>query len=149
MGRVLSLAGVVVLGLLATALPANAATEINDSQPFDTTIAACLDEPVHLSGSVHVVMTLTVNGNLVKGMTHVQPQGVKGIGLTTGAVYQGTGVAKNSFSLDLRDGSGETDFINNFQIVGRGNAVSLRVHEHVTISNDGTVRVKQDSFECG
>src|SRR5690349_18622133 len=42
-------------------------------------------ELVALSGSLHEVLHLTINGNLFSIAMHDQPQGVKGIGETTGS----------------------------------------------------------------
>jgi hypothetical protein len=66
----------------------------NGNIPLDAfVIIPKTGDVVHLSGPLHVVLEETVDssgGLHIK--EHMQPQGVSGVDLTTGAKYQGTGV---------------------------------------------------------
>ena len=56
-----------------------------------------IGELVDLNGSLHILITFTINGNTISGKTHLQPQGISGVGLDTGDKYQGTGVTQDHF----------------------------------------------------
>ncbi|MGN6393361.1 MAG: hypothetical protein ACTHM9_14095 [Gemmatimonadales bacterium] len=102
-------------------------------------------EIVHFSGILHDLFHVTVHADgqfTIK--VHDQPQGVAGVGEETGNVYHATGVTQET----TRNGRvGFTDtFINNFKLIGTGNAGSLRIHQtiHVTVNGNGTVTVRVD-----
>ena len=108
-------------------------------------------EEVHLTGNLHELMHFTANANGgFQVDSHFQPQGLSGIGLTSGAKYQGTGVTSDSFKV-----SGlpyEETFINNFRIIGQGPGNNFLVHEnfHVTVNANGEMTAFADNFrvEC-
>ena len=52
--------------------------------PFIPCANAGAGEIAQLTGILHVLTTFTINGNNVRGKFHYQPQGISGIGLTTG-----------------------------------------------------------------
>lgn len=143
--------------LLFVITPADAAVEANTRAEFILEVfvpcaAGGAGEVVDLSGRLHTLVTLTINGNEVSGLLHFQPEGLGGTGETTGAKYRGTGVTQSSFSGSLQNGQFETTFVNNFRIIGQGPGNNFLVHEtaHITINADGTVRVNHDnlSTEC-
>ena len=107
-------------------------------------------ELVQLTGTLHVLTHVTIDdqgGLHVK--QHFQPQGVSGVGLTTGDKYQGTGVTQDQFNATA--GLEQTS-INNFRIIGQGPDNNLLVHAtfHVTITPNGDVTTIVDNFsvEC-
>jgi hypothetical protein len=107
-------------------------------------------ELVLLEGTLHVLTHVTIDdqgGLHVK--QHFQPQGISGVGLTTGDKYQATGVTQDEFNATA--GFEET-FINNFRIIGQGPDNNLLVHEtfHVTVTPNGDVTTVVDniSIEC-
>src|SRR5213079_1188506 len=107
-------------------VPANAAKQINDMTDINLTgfvpcAAGGAGELVDLSGRLHTLITFTINGNNVSGMSHVQPQGLSGTGETTGDKYQATGVTKDtSFKLSFQNGQANQPFVNHFRIIGSG-----------------------------
>jgi hypothetical protein len=109
-------------------------------------------EMVQLSGRLHVLMTFTINGNNVSGKYHFQPQGISGVGMTTGSKYQATGVTQNSFKGSLKNGVYAETYVNNFRIIGQGPGNNFLVHENmrITIDENGVVTVVHDNFsvEC-
>ena len=135
-------------------VPANAAKEINDISDINLTVfvpcaAGGAGEIVDLSGALHTLITLTINGNNVSGTAQFQPQGIAGTGETTGDKYQATGVTKaTSFKVSFQNGQAQQTFVNNFRIIGTGPGNNFLVHEvaHITFNADGTLTVFHDSF---
>ena len=105
-------------------------------------------EEVLLSGNLHIVTHLAVNGNRFVFKDHFQPQGISGVGLTTGDKYQATGVTQDRFSGSFVNGQFSETFVNNFRIIGEGPGNNFLVHEtfHVTITANGLVTVEVDRF---
>src|SRR5213076_3476489 len=148
-----------ILMLLFAALalftvPANAAKQVNDVSDINLTVfvpcaAGGAGELVDLSGPLHTLITLTINGNNVSGTAHFQPQGLSGTGETTGDKYQATGVTKDtSFKVSFQNGQAQQTYVNNFRIIGQGSGNNFLVHEvlHVTFNANGTVTVFHDNF---
>jgi len=108
-------------------------------------------EDVFLSGDIHIVFHVTLDGS---GGAHVHevhnPQGVSGTGLTTGAMYRGVGGSPLDVS-NLRVGEEHTA-VRNMAIIGQGPDNNLLLHEnfHMTVLADGTVTSVHDNFsiEC-
>jgi len=105
-------------------------------------------EPVALSGDLHILFTFTINGNNVSLKSHFQPQGVTGVGLTTGDKYQATGVTQDHFKASLQNGQFEMTFVNNFRIIGQGPGNNFLVHitTHLTGNANGVVTASVDNF---
>lgn len=146
---------VAVLAMLV--IPANAAVQVNDTTEISLSVfipcaAGGAGEIVDLSGPLHTLVSSTINGNNVSGYFHFQPQGISGIGESTGTNYHATGVTSESFKNSLQNGQANLTFVNNFRIIGQGPNNNYLVHEtmHVTINADGTATVFHDNFsvEC-
>jgi hypothetical protein len=133
---------------------AQSAVVVNESFPIALPVfVPCADggagELVVLEGDLHLLLSITADGNHLSIKTHAQPQGITGTGLSTGDKYQGTGVTQDHFTTGL----GETfTFVNNFRIIGEGPGNNFLVHEtfHVTINANGEVTATVDNFsvEC-
>jgi hypothetical protein len=106
-----------------------------------------------LSGTLHTVSRTTIDANGgFHGTIHFNPQGVKGVGQSSGDTYQGNGVTKTTTNI-AGAGLPFTDtFVNNFRIIGPGPDNNLLVHQtiHVTINANGvmTADVLNTSTEC-
>ena len=107
-------------------------------------------EFVQLTGNLNDVFHVTLDGQggfHISG--HSNPQGVIGLGLTTGDKYQGTGVGR--FNFNGRLGS-EFTAVDNFKIIGPGPGNNFLVHDnlHVTVNANGTLTAEHDNFsvEC-
>ncbi len=154
----LAILGACVVAVLAVLIvTGNAAVQVNDKADIALTVyvpcaAGGVGEIVDLSGSFHTLITYTINGNNVSGTYHFQPQGISGVGETTGDKYQATGVTSQSFKGSLQNGQYSSTYVNNFRIIGQGPGVNYLVHEtlHFTINADGTQTVYHDnlSVEC-
>ena len=141
------------VALTSVSIPGHAAVEVNDITEFAFSefvpcAAGGAGEVVDLSGSLHTLLTFTINGNKASATVHFQPQGVSGSGETTGAKYQATGVSKETFTQSLQNGQANSTFVNNFRIIGQGPGNNLLVHEtaHIAFNADGTVTVAHDNF---
>jgi hypothetical protein len=154
MKRFLVLLSVLSICAYAVATSAQAAVTTNTTVQIDTMVfVPCSGDWVELQGPLHLLSSVTINGNRISGQVLTQPAGVSGTDLTTGAAYQGTGETASRFSEDLANGQAVETFVNNFKIVGAGTAPNYLVHEnaHVTISADGSVTaiVDNTSITCG
>jgi len=129
------------------------ATSFTTSEKFDIGLLAFIDcanggagELVVFTGTLHVVNHVTINGNKFVLKSHFQPQGLKGVGETTGDVYKATGVTQD-ITRSGTVGFTETG-INNFKLIGPGPGNNLLIHDnfHVTVNGNGTVTVVHDHF---
>ena len=143
----------IVAALAILILPANAAIIVNESFPTSLSVfvpcaAGGAGEIVDLSGSQHVLIEVTMNGNNLSVVIHFQPQGINGTGETTGLRYSATGITATSFRSSLQNGQANMTFINRFDMVGQGPGNNFSVHEteHITVLPDGTVTVSFDNF---
>jgi hypothetical protein len=132
----------------AAAAPADADTQ-NFVIPFATTLTpTCGGEAIHLEGDLHVVQHTTFSS---AGQTLVlssfNPAGIAGIGMETGAQYRATGDTQQ-----VRTDGRTTTYINNFRLIGAGQAgeflVHYTVHQTVDPSGQITATVDNRSIEC-
>jgi hypothetical protein len=109
-----------------------------------------LGEVIVLSGDVHMLVHGTIDAN---GGFHSRelenPQGITGIGLTTGATYRGVGVTEAEFNGKI---GAESTFVNNFLLIGQGQASNLLLHtvRHGTLTPNGDITAFFDhsTLEC-
>ena len=145
--KFLSVLSIVALGLLSAQAAVTTNIEVPVNIPvFIPCAAGGAGELVVLSGDLHVLLRFTIDNNGgIHSASHFQPQGISGIGQTTGDKYQGTGVTQDEFNAKV--GHEET-FINNFRIIGQGNGNNFLVHEnfHITINANGSVTAFLDNF---
>jgi hypothetical protein len=135
-----------ILGVVAAlAVPVSAAQAATTVQfvAFDATLPVCNGDLVHLTGPLLTTIstTSTPSGGLVFGI-HFQPQGVTGVDLSTGAVFQASGLTRDLIVSSPSGGFTET-FVNQFHLQATGGAQSFVVTDlfHVTVNPDGSVRV--------
>ena len=135
-------------------LPALAAADTSTTSttfPFDLVVfIPCANggagEDVELSGTLHDLFHVTFDN---AGGLHIKaldnPQGISGVGLTTGTKYQATGGTQ--FEFNTKVGFEETD-VNNFRIIGQGRGNNFLVHDnfHVTVNPNGTITTMHDNF---
>lgn len=152
MKAILTLASMgLLLALLAS--PAQAEILVNDSMDVSMEVfVPCANggagEVVALSGPLHTLISFTVNGNEVSGTTHFQPQGISGVGLTTGDTYRGVGVTQDHFAGSLQNTQFSYTSVNNFRIIGQGPGNNFTLHEtfHLTFTASGSIAVLHDNF---
>jgi hypothetical protein len=155
MHRAVVVAGMVLTFVLATATTSQGAVTTNVREPFTLfEFIPCANggagESIELTGTLHILFTATENGSGGFSVSsHFNPQALTGVGDTTGAKYQGTGVTRDNFNLNVGQVS---TFVNNFRMIGQGPGNNLLVHDvtHVTVNAKGvvTAEVFKSSFEC-
>src|SRR5262249_43600867 len=149
----------VVFGALAsvTAAQAGNTTITNTRTPIDfiqlvPCAAGGAGELVHVTGDLHLVTRVTINGNHVGVTEHDNFQGV-GTGLTTGDTYQGGSAATDTSNDNLNNGQFELTFADSFHLNGQGSASNLTIHvvEHFTMNANGDVTVQfiNSTLDCG
>jgi hypothetical protein len=110
-------------------------------------------EVIEVSGTLHVREHTTYDSNGgVHTMALAHPQGVSGVGLTTGDKYHATGMTMERYNASLaREGSQYT-LLNNFRLIGQGKGNNYLVHQniHVTVNANGEVTADVDNvtFDC-
>jgi hypothetical protein len=149
--RLVLLALVVPALTFGTTSVARAEVTENVRVPVDIGVfIPCADggagELVTLSGNLHIVLrfTETPRGGIHVG-SHFQPQGIRGVGETSGDTYHATGVTQDQFNATV--GVEET-FVNNFRIIGQGPGNNFLVHEvfHITFNANGSITAFVDKF---
>ncbi len=150
--RLIILLAVVAYGLLA--VTSASATAVTEKIPFDMVLApeeAC-GEAIHLSGTLlaKFSFTETPRGNVQIGF-HFNPQGITGVGLTSGATYHATGVTRGTTTIRAKGGISDT-FVNSFKIIGSGGAANFLQTDviHITVNAKGevTASVEQSIIRC-
>jgi hypothetical protein len=153
--NIASLMGALALLLIAST---TARAEVVQNEKIDFTgfftFVPCADggagEEVVFEGNLHILFTVTADkkgGFHVK--SHFQPQGLSGVGSSTGDSYQATGVTQDHYNLK----AGETyTSVNNFRMIGQGPGNNFLIHStfHYTINAKGELTVEHDnsSVEC-
>lgn len=145
-----------VAGLAAGVAAAGVTTNVVNQTQVVREFVPCANggagEWVSGTADVHLLFTATVTDNTVSGTLHGNPHGTDLVGETTGDVYQGTGVTRESFSGSLQNGQYTLTFVNSFHLIGPGSGNNLLAQEveHVTINANGDVTVDFDNLteEC-
>jgi hypothetical protein len=139
--------GIAIGVILAIAPGAQAAVTVNTTIPFNDSLS-CNGDTVDVSGVVHQVSALTINGNNFSVVAHFNPQGITGTSETTGAKYQATGVTKDTYGGSFINEQYRETFINRFDFIGQGSAPNLTIHEtfHITINANGTITTTFDKL---
>ena len=153
--RLVLLALVVPALTIGTASVARAEVTVNLSVPVDIAVfIPCANggagEVVTLSGDLHTVLRYTdpARGG-IHAASHFQPQGISGVGETTGDTYHATGVTQDEFNATV---AVEETFVNNFRIIGQGSGNNFLVHSvfHITFNANGPITAFVDtlSVDC-
>lgn len=106
-------------------------------------------ELVDLTGNLHILAITTTSGSgNVTMKLQFNPQGVTGIGRTTGDIYQGTGVTTTITTFDSITGYPVvSNFLNRFRLIGKGPGANYLNNQsiHITINANGTVTALIDN----
>ena len=140
---------VLLITIAALAMPIAAqASATTERVPFDADVIACNGDTIHISGTLLAVFTETTtpSGGFVVS-SHFQPQGIKGVDLTTGTKYIATGLTRDILVVSPAGGITET-FVNRFHIQATTGAESFIVSEvfHITVNPNGDVTAFVDNF---
>src|SRR5262245_48682582 len=91
--------------------------ELVSSVPCENVVEG---EFVTLTGDLHILTRFVVNGNIVRGAIHIQPQGISGYGSVTGDLYHASGLSQGQFRSSMHNGEAEVSFENDLRIIGPG-----------------------------
>src|SRR5438874_8395004 len=118
---------VIAMAAVLAALPAHAAVTTNISVPITLVLdIPCAGELVVLNGPLHILSALTFDrAGGFHLVAHFQPQGIRGLGQTTGVRYRATGITE--FQTSAKAVPFETSFVNNFKIIGQGPGNNLLI----------------------
>lgn len=142
-------AGIALVAVLTVvALPglpgiAQGAVDVNETIPLEGIVFEdiCGEDLLHTKGNLHVMISFTVNDNHVSGNVHFQPQGTTLVGLSSGAVYVGTGVSHQSFSESLNNGVATFTSVDQFRLIGKGHVPTFVAY---TVTENGKI----SSVDC-
>ncbi len=171
MKTISAVAALAIVGLVACDSPAAlddsavtppsfaVATTFTDNVSFPVNIGVFIPcaaggagEVVFLSGNLHSLSSSTTNDNNFTLTIQNHPQGISGVGLTTGDKYQGTGVTRETLSGSFVNGQFSKTFVNNFRIIGQGAGNNFLIHQdlHITFNANGELTASVDNFraEC-
>jgi hypothetical protein len=118
----------------------------NEIFPFGFEATECGNETVVVSGNLHVVTHGTVTGSgHLQAVLHVNPQNIRGFGVTTGTEYLAPGMLQVVSNVNGGAPLTET-FVNNFELIGLGAAPNLTLHQtvRVTINANGEITAAFD-----
>ena len=106
--------------------------------------------PARPTGNLEIVNHTTVKADgSMHVVSHLNPQGLSGVGEVTGDKYHGSGVSQTEF--DIPAGQPFT-FLNTMRFVGQGpgNNFTTRQQVHVTVNANGqtTTVVANFSADC-
>jgi hypothetical protein len=111
-------------------------------------------EDITLSGNLNFVEHATTNSN--GGTTykiHFNPQGITGVGETTGTTYRGTGVTSTTLTFNGNNAQSTQTDVNNFNIIatepsGISSIEHLVVHLTVNAQGEITADVSTETSTC-
>jgi hypothetical protein len=124
----------------------------NEVFPFGFEATECGNETVVVSGNLHVAAhsTVTSSGH-VQAVLHVNPQNIRGFGVTTSAEYLAPGMLQTVSNVTGPAPVTET-YVNNFELIGLGQAPDFTLHQTVrlTINANGEITAAFDHLttEC-
>jgi hypothetical protein len=150
----LLLVGIVLalLSMRATTSASVVSNTIISIPPNAVLFDSCTGESVHVSGTIHIVTVVTLDGG---GGTHTEMhfnvQGVSGVGLSTGTQYRGIHTETHSSN---SDGPAPSEFTTRIDIklISEGASSNLTIRDvlvHVTVNADGTVTASIDNVTVG
>jgi hypothetical protein len=121
---------------MGKAFAASSSTKITFSDEFTPTGPGCENaEVIVLSGSLNMVSN-DANG---KQILQFHPQGISGVGQTTGTTYRGTG---GTIIMGLQDPGESHTYVNNFNIIAtEPSGISSIEHLvlHITVNAQGEI----------
>ena len=152
LSKFVALSLVLSVSILMSALPAKADVVDNELVPFSATVPIDCDQDgtpedvVELSGQLHVLLIQNTNNKVTTTKAQFVPRNVTGTSLISAANYRGVGLT-TQISTVVGGGPTVFTFVNNFYIIGQGDAFKYLAHDafHATVDADGNVVVAHDN----
>lgn len=155
MKKVSLLVALIISGFILSSFTGSQTLMLNSSAPVVSiedmevnweTYNECVNEWIHLSGTANIVIVSNVNNNRITGTWHMNMQGVKGEGLSSGNIYHVSGITNQPFSSPLTGGANTISLITRFNMAGGGNNLVLKGNFHGTMNAGGTITTFIDNF---
>ena len=153
--RLFSFSAMLGLAVIAPATAVAQTTTFTESfsVPVTPSYVSCGGEVVELSGRVHVLLHSTIDAaGGVHAVSKENTQGVRGVGLTTGARYVLVDTKQGDHFNGRPGGASELTIERTFLLVAQGTLEDARVHviAHTTVNANGepTAVVFEVVSEC-
>lgn len=139
-----------MIGSGHAALAQATVTTYNTDVPVSFTLLNPCGESIAISGEVHVLVHQTTHGDgTYSYASHVNYQGVNGVGVESGDKYQTTSTTNATGS---GTGAFNSSYADSFHLIGQGTTNDYLVHTtiHFTINDNGEFTAFVDNFkvEC-
>ena len=146
-GVTLFMAMFLIMGLTATATAEDVTTTTNKDINWNRYVyIPCTGELVHFNGTLHVVTRVTTNDEGTHIMTHYNPKGITGVGLTNGTTFHAVGVTQKNFLYS--DEKNTYNYVNNFKIISEGSEENYKVHMNSRlVMINGTITSYHDNLK--
>jgi hypothetical protein len=117
-------------------------------QTFDCTAAG--GEIIDISGTLRQTLTIVLKDEFIHATFATAPQGITGVGRSSGETYQVTGMGLTNFTEQVRE-SGDT-FVFTFLdlthlVAGDGTLWGTKLTQHITVTSSG--QLVENEFDAG
>ena len=138
-----------LLPALVLVPPASAEAENSVFLPTTMSVSSCGGETIELTGTLHLIYSVTNNSNSDHVRSYSQLRGLTGVGPSTGQ-YHASGITTESTNVDGEGFPFSYTYRNNFRLVGQGPGNNFQVHlgVHVTINANGDVTADISNIEA-
>lgn len=137
-----AIASLAAFALGATPSQAAVTTNVSIPWPFGNPQENfCTGELLNFSGDIHILVSETVNTNMVSGKFLINSQGVSAVGLSSGIKYQSHDSINGEFKASLLNGNAVTSNEETFSLVapGGGNNIEFIFVLHMTFDANGNL----------
>ena len=126
------------------------------SEPYESTLfIPCANggagEDVNLTGTVRIVRQETYNNQRFTFILHAIPDGVTGVGLSTGDNFTAIGGSQTAVTGTIEyGGQYSATYIQQMRFAGQGISFVVKYKFHVTVTSDGEIstRIDEEKVEC-
>lgn len=126
------------------------------SEPYESTLfIPCANggagEDVTLTGTVRIVRQETNNNQRFTFILHAIPDGITGVGLSTGVNFTAIGGSHDVVTGTIEyGGQYSATYVQQMRFAGQGITFVVKYKFHVTITSDGQIstRIDEEKVEC-
>jgi hypothetical protein len=104
-------------------------------------------EWVHVTGSTHIVYTISWTDYGFTYGYHANTYQIKGVGLTSGETFIGSGNTEGQVLGAWVNEQWLSTFVDQLRLIGQNTSFTVRTTYHVTVNPDGDVEVNQHDHE--
>jgi len=125
-------------------------TETYESTLFIPCANAGAGEDVALTGTLKLVSQVMYNDHRFTLTYHVIPQGVTGVGLSTGEKFTATGGSEGTITGTNEYGQYTATHIELMRVKGQGISFIVSYKFHITITSDGKIStsISEEKIDC-